>query len=73
MCGSMTDIQSPTAEIRREKMIEEERNHRAKYNDPPITQGGHKYNVRVCYALRRATMKNYTVCHNYRNSYIIMV
>jgi len=29
MCGSMVDIQSPTAEIRRWKK-EEERNHRAK-------------------------------------------
>jgi len=31
MCGSMVDIQSPTAEIRQGKKIEEEeRNHRAK-------------------------------------------
>jgi len=30
MCGSMVDIQSPTAEIRRGKKIEEDRNHRAK-------------------------------------------
>jgi len=34
MCGSMVDIQSPTAEIRRrkkrKKKKEEERNHRAK-------------------------------------------
>jgi len=31
MCGSMADIQSATAEIRREKKKEEEkRNHRAK-------------------------------------------
>ena len=33
MCGSMVDIQSPTAEIRRGEKIErkeEERNHRAK-------------------------------------------
>jgi len=30
MCGSMVDIQSPTAEIRRGKKEEEERNHRAK-------------------------------------------
>jgi len=29
MCGSMVDIQSPTAEIRREKK-KEDRNHRAK-------------------------------------------
>jgi len=32
MCGSMVDIQSPTAEIRRgkKKKEEEDRNHRAK-------------------------------------------
>jgi len=32
MCGSMADIQSPAAEIRRgkKKKIEEERNYRAK-------------------------------------------
>jgi len=44
MCGSMVDIQSPTAEIRRGKKIEGrrkiDRNHRAKYN------------VRICYAGR---------------------
>jgi len=34
MCGSMVDIQSPTAETRRgkEKKEKERRNHRAKYN-----------------------------------------
>ena len=36
MCGSMVDIQSATAEIRREK--EEEQT------------TGQKYNVRICYA-----------------------
>jgi len=39
MCGSTVDIQSPTAEIRREKKKKkkkEEKNHRAKYN-------GHNY------------------------------
>jgi len=30
MCGSMVDIQSTAAEIRRGKKEEEERNHRAK-------------------------------------------
>jgi len=30
MCGSMADIQTPTAEIRPEKKKEEDRNHRAK-------------------------------------------
>ena len=30
MCGSMVDIQSPTAEIRRGKREEEDRNHRTK-------------------------------------------
>jgi len=44
MCGSMIDIQSSTAEIRRGK--EEDRNHRAKIRiglmSPYATQGGHK-------------------------------
>ena len=40
MCGSMVDIQSLTAEIRRGKKIEEDRNHREKYN------------IRICYAGR---------------------
>jgi len=41
MCASMVDIQSATAEIRREKEEEEEEtNHRSKYN------------VRICYAGR---------------------
>jgi len=39
MCGSMADIQSPTAEIRQGK--KEERN---------IEITGQKYNVRICYA-----------------------
>jgi len=39
MCGSMVDIQYPTAEIRRGKEEEEEE----------ITW---KYNVRICYAGR---------------------
>jgi len=42
MCGSMVDIQSPAAEIRRGKKIEEEERRRKettgqKYNGPPIT------------------------------------
>jgi len=37
MCGSMVDIQSATAEIRREKEEEEQTT-------------GQKYNVRICYA-----------------------
>jgi len=41
MCGSMVDIQSPTAEIRRGKKIEERRK---------IEITGQKYNVRMCYA-----------------------
>jgi len=41
MCGSMADIRSATAEIRRgkkerKKKEEEERNHREKYNGLPI-------------------------------------
>jgi len=40
MCGSMVDIQSPTAKIRRgkkkkKKEEEEDSNHRAKYNGLP--------------------------------------
>jgi len=38
MCGSMVDIQSPTAEIRRGKKKEEEET------------TGQKYSVRICYA-----------------------
>ena len=49
MCGSMVDIQSPTAEIRRlgeekKKKKEEEEERRKKpqsNNGLPITQGGH--------------------------------
>jgi len=39
MCGSMVDIQSATAEIRRGNKKEEETT-------------GQKYNVRICYAGR---------------------
>jgi len=42
MCGSMVDIQSPTAEIRRGRKIEERK----------IETTGQKYNVRICYAGR---------------------
>jgi len=38
MCGSMADIQSATADIRRGKKVEE--------------TTGQKYNVRICYAER---------------------
>ena len=42
MCGSMADIQSPAAEIRRGKKEEEDRQKKKettgqKYNGPPIT------------------------------------
>jgi len=40
MCGSMVDIQSPTAEIRQGKKKEKEET------------TGQKYNVRICYAGR---------------------
>ena len=50
MCGSMVDIQSATAEIRRgikrRKKKREKRNHRTKYN------------VRICYAGRPANIIN---------------
>jgi len=40
MCGSMADIQSAAAEIRRgTKEEEEDRNHRAKYNGLPYYIG----------------------------------
>jgi len=39
MCGSMVDIQSPTAEIRR-----------GKNEDRKIEITGQKYNVHICYA-----------------------
>jgi len=44
MCGSMADIQSPTAEIRRGKKKERRRtNDRMKiYMACPVTYGGHK-------------------------------
>jgi len=44
MCGSMVDIQSPTAEIRRgNKKRRRRRNHSMKiYMACPITQGSHK-------------------------------
>jgi len=40
MCGSVVNIQSPTAKIRR-GIKKEERNHRAKMS-ASATQGGHK-------------------------------
>jgi len=40
MCGSMVDIQSATADIRRGKKIEEEET------------AGQKYDVRLCYTGR---------------------
>jgi len=43
MCGSMVDIQSATAEIRRGKKKEEEEEEETK---------GRKYNVRIWYAGR---------------------
>jgi len=39
MCGSMADIQSPTAEIRRGKKIKKKKK-----------ETRQKYNVRICYA-----------------------
>jgi len=42
MCGSMVDIQSPTADIRRGKKKKEEEEETT----------GQKYNVRICYAVR---------------------
>jgi len=40
MCGSMVDIQSEAAEIRREKKKEEERNHGKNIMACPVPQGG---------------------------------
>jgi len=43
MCGSMADIQSPTAEIRQgKKKKEKERNRMKIYMVCPVTQGDHK-------------------------------
>jgi len=42
MCGSMVDIQPPTAEIRRGKKKKERK----------IEITGQKYNVRICYTGR---------------------
>jgi len=39
MCGSMLDIQSPTAEIRRDKKEEEEETTGLKYNGLPCSRG----------------------------------
>jgi len=47
MCGSMVDIQSPTAEIRRGKQKKEDRNHRAKYNGLPYYIGRPTINSRT--------------------------
>jgi len=50
MCGSMADIQSPIAEIRRgkkrKKKKEEERNRMKIYMVCPVTQGDHKTTAR---------------------------
>ena len=57
MCGSMVDIQSAAAEIRRGK--KEERRRRkiettgVKYNGLPITVGGHK-NVQMKNAIKKS-------------------
>jgi len=50
MCGSMVDIQSPTAEIRQEKKEERRRKKPQGKNIMacPITQGGHKKVCCVC-------------------------
>jgi len=42
MCGSMADIQYPTAEIRRGKKKKEERNRMKIYMVCPIPYGDHK-------------------------------
>jgi len=46
LCGSMVDIQSSTAEIRRGKKKKERKRRRK------IENTGQKYNVRICYAGR---------------------
>jgi len=47
MCGSMVAIQSPTAEIRRGKQTEEDRNPRAKYNGLPYYTGRPQKGLRI--------------------------
>jgi len=49
MCGSMVDIQSAAAEIRRGIKKEDRKKKETT---------GQKYNVRICYALRRAAIIN---------------
>jgi len=55
MCGSMADIQSPTAEIRRGKKKEERKKEETtgqKYNVASAMQGGHSNGAFYRYADR---------------------
>ena len=59
MCGSMVDIQSATAEIRRgkkertkERKKEEEEEEEEEEGGEEEETRGQKYNVRICYAGR---------------------
>jgi len=74
VCGSMVDIQSPSAEIRRGKK-EERRNHRMKiYMACPITQGGHKillnpyHRPNLSYSGQYISRESYTT----RNVYLLI-
>jgi len=60
MCGSMVDIQSAAAEIRRGKKIEEEeeRNHGKNIIACLISQGGHKYSYGAKRLLKLFPNKN---------------
>jgi len=52
MCGSMVDIQSATAEIRRGKKKKEQEEEEQEEEQTT----GRKYNVRICYAERPQTV-----------------
>jgi len=52
MCGSMVDIQSAAAEIRRGKEKDERRRRRKKKKKKKEETTGRKCNVRICYAGR---------------------
>jgi len=65
MCGSMVDIQSATAEIRRGKEEEDSRNHRAKnIMSASATQGGHN---QVRFHIRSMMTSHHFVVFYYSN------
>jgi len=70
MCGSMVDIQSATAEIRREKKKKDRKNKPLDENmSAAATQGGHN-NVKCLTALAKPWENSHLVTHN--NNIIII-